>query len=242
MITTSNGADTLFGGGGADTLNGGAGADTVYGELGDDFIVQGAGDGRDYIDGGAGTDTYQLNGTAAAETFRIMTRAEALLAGITGLAGATEIVITSDGTDTASVIAELDNIEEIQINTLLTTANNGNGTVDGGTAAGDTIIVLGDFTTTSLAYSTIHIAGSNANDTVDISGLTSAHRVVFDANGGATRSSASVRPQDVFMGLGISGIGAFGDGDGIGALVGIPVGRDFGGLIDSHTTQKAPSS
>ena len=148
-----------------------------------------------------GTDTYQLNGTAAAETFRTMTRAEALLAGITGLAGATEIVITKDGTTTASVIAELDNVEEISINTLLATVNNGNGVVDGGTDTGDTIIVLGDFTTTNLAYSTIHINGSSANDTIDISGLTSAHRVVFDANGGSDTVIGDIRPQDVVTGI-----------------------------------------
>jgi Ca2+-binding RTX toxin-like protein/Tol biopolymer transport system component len=201
VITTSDGADRLGGGDGNDTLNSG---------LGDDLLVQLATDGRDLIDGGAGTDTYQLNGTAAAETFRIMTRAEALLAGITGLAGSTEIVITRDGTTTASVIAELDNIEEISINALLTTTNNGNGVLDGGSSAGDTIIVLGDFTTTSLAYSTIHINGSAGNDTIDISGLTSEHRVVFASNGGADTVVGQPRAQDVF-----------GMSDGIDAMVGM---------------------
>ena len=47
----------------------------------------------------------------------------------------------------------------------------------------------------------IHINGSNANDTVDISGLTSAHRVVFDSNGGTDSVIGTVRPQDVITGI-----------------------------------------
>jgi len=77
-------------------------------------------------------------------------------------------VITRNGTDTAWVIAELDNIEEIEIDSLVATANNGNGVVDGGASGGDTIIVVGDFATTSLDYSTITINGSASNDTADI--------------------------------------------------------------------------
>ena len=176
--------DQLTGDGNSNTLAGGLGNDTVLGGLGTDLIVQGSTDGRDLIDGGAGADTYRLLGTAAAETFRIMTRAEAITAGITGLAGATEIVITRNGTDNASIIAELDNIEEIEIDGLVATANNGNGVVDGGAVGGDTVIVLGNFATTSLDYSTITINGSTASDTVDITGLTSDHRVVFASNGG----------------------------------------------------------
>jgi Ca2+-binding RTX toxin-like protein len=210
VVTTSNGADRVDGGSGDDTLNGGLGNDTVLGGIGTDLIVQGAADGRDIIDGGAGVDTYRLLGTAGAETFRIMTRAEAVLAGITGLAGGTEIVITRNGTDTASVIAELDNIEEIEIDSLIATANNGNGVVDGGASGGDTIIVTGDFTTTSLDYSTITINGSTGNDTIDISGLTSEHRVVFASNGGADSVIGQPRAQDVF-----------GMSDGIDAMVGM---------------------
>jgi Ca2+-binding RTX toxin-like protein len=213
-VSLSDGADRLDGGAGDDTLNGGLGNDQVLGGIGNDLIVQGSADGRDLIDGGAGADTYRLTGTAAAETFRIMTRAEAVLAGITGLAGATEIVITRNGTDTASVIAELDNIEEIEIDSLLATANNGNGVVDGGSAGGDTIIVMGDFTTTSLDYSTISIQGSAGSDTIDISGLTSAHRVVFTSNGGEDALIGTPRPQDVF---GLS--------DGIEALMGPSASR-----------------
>ena len=60
------------------------------------------------VDGGTGIDTYVLNGTAAGETFQILTRAEAANLGYTGFAANTEIVITRNST----VIAELDNVEE----------------------------------------------------------------------------------------------------------------------------------
>jgi Ca2+-binding RTX toxin-like protein len=200
-FTGSVGDDDIRTGDGADTVNGGTGNDVIRGRAGNDLIVQGSGDGRDTIDGGGGLDTYRLTGTAAVETFRIYTRAEALAAGMTGLAAGTEIVVTRDGTDNASIIAELDNIEEIEINALVATANNGNGTVDGGSAGGDTIMVIGDFTTTSLDYSTISIQGSAGNDTIDISGLTSAHRVVFTSNGGDDAVIGQPRPQDVFEGV-----------------------------------------
>jgi hypothetical protein len=132
-----------------------------------------------------------------------MTRAAAITAGLTNaqLGANTEIVITRNGTGFSNVVAMLDNVEEIKVNTLLTSANNGNGVVDSGATQGDTVVVVGDFTQTSLAYSTIRVEGSTANDTVDISGLTSAHRVVFDANGGTDSFIGGVRPQDVVTGI-----------------------------------------
>jgi Ca2+-binding RTX toxin-like protein len=204
------GNDVLNGGGGSDILNGGAGADTVDGGPGDDVIFQSSTEGRDFIDGGAGSDTYILSGDASVEDFTIMTRAAAIAGGIAAgnLNANTEIVITRNGTTFASVIAQLDNIEEIKINTLLTTANNGNGVVDGGTTQGDTVTVVGNFNApfTSLAFNTIYIEGSKGNDTINISGLTSAHRVVFNANGGADTIVGTARPQDVIAGVqGFSG-------------------------------------
>lgn len=233
VLDGTGGNDNLFGLSGNDTLIGGAGNDRLDGGTGDDLLIQGALEGRDIIDGGAGADTYELNGVAGAETFRIMTRAEALLAGITGLAAGTEIVITRNGTNNASIIAELDNIEEIVTNSLTATTNDGNGAVDGGTSDGDTIIVIGDFTSTSLAYSTIHIEGSSGADTIDITALTSAHRVVFTSNGGEDAVVGTPRPQDEFGGipgndLSIGMVAAdpleplaqtFGQTDGIAALL-----------------------
>ncbi|MEQ1781916.1 MAG: hypothetical protein ABMA14_11190, partial [Hyphomonadaceae bacterium] len=207
-------ADTIDGGDGSDIISGGAGNDTITGGNGDDFIFQVANtDGRDFVDGGAGTDTYVLTGDNTAETFTIMTRAVALGAGhnmtAAQLGANTEIVITRNGTGFSSVVALLDNIEEIKINTLLTTVNApvGNGVVDSsvqnGLVQGDTIAVEGNFNApfTSLAFNTIRIEGSAANDTIDISGLTSAHRVVFDANGGTDSVVGTLRPQDVVTGI-----------------------------------------
>lgn len=216
-FTGSAGDDDIRTGDGGDTVTGGTGNDLIRTRAGDDLILQASTDGRDIIDGGGGHDTYRLTGTAAAETFRIYTRAEALAAGMTGLAAGTEIVVTRDGTDNAAIIAELDNIEEIEINALLSTANNGNGSVDGGSAGGDTIIVLGDFTQTNLDYSTIRIAGSAGSDTIDISGLTSAHRVVFTSNGGEDSIIGQPRPQDVF--------------EGVAALVGAPGGSSLRSVV-----------
>ena len=197
-----SGVDVLNGGAASDILVGGASNDTLDGGDGDDFIFQtGSTDGSDFVDGGIGTDTYVLQGSSGAETFRIYTRAAALAAGISGLNANTEIVITRNGTGNGSIIAQLDNIEEIKVNSLNVTADNGNGNVDGGSSGGDTIIVTGDFTQTSLHYSTITVEGTGAGDTIDISGLTSAHRVVFDSNGGSDTFIGNTRAQDVINGV-----------------------------------------
>ena len=188
------GNDTLDGGADNDTLNGGGGNDSIMGGDGVDTIAQLATDGNDFVDGGAGVDTFQLNGTAVAETFRIFTR-EAYLASVPSavLNANTEIVITRNNV----IMTQLDNVEEIRVNTLDVSANDGNGVPNGGTNSGDTIIVTGDFTQTSLDYSTITVNGSAANDTVDISGLTSDHRIVFNSGGGADHVVGTLRPQDV---------------------------------------------
>ncbi len=105
----------------------------------------------------------------------------------------TEIVITRNG----AIIAELDNIEEITVNALNVSANDGNGVPNGGLTGGDTVAVFGDFTTTSLNFSTITVNGGQGNDTVDITGLTSSHRVVLNSGGGTDAIVGGTRPQDV---------------------------------------------
>jgi len=90
-----------------------------------------------------------------------------------------------------SLIAELDNIEEIRIGTQ--TAD----PVNGSAGPGDTVQIFGDFSTTSLALNTITIDGNAGDDTVDISGLTSAHRIVFRSNGGQDTIVGTLRAQDV---------------------------------------------
>ncbi|MDB5509098.1 MAG: heme peroxidase, partial [Hyphomicrobiales bacterium] len=176
----------------ANALNGGNGSQIIFGLDGNDTITQGStAGGRDIVDGGAGVDTYQLNGATGAENFVIYSRAAALSA-FTGLALAlnTEIVIARNG----AVIAELDNIEEIRVNTLGVTTPGG---AAGGANGGDSIAVVGDFTGTSLNFSTITIDGAATDDTVDITSLASAHRIVFRSNGGNDTIIGTLRPQDV---------------------------------------------
>ncbi|KQP73785.1 heme peroxidase [Methylobacterium sp. Leaf111] len=184
-----------------DTMDGRGGNDIINGRAGNDRITQLSVDGRDRVDGGAGTDTYVLNGVAAAEAFGIYALTggqNATLAATLGttFGAATEIVITRTVGTTTTVVAELDNVEEIQVNTLNVTANDGGG-LNQGAAGNDTVTVSGNFTGTSLNFSTITIDGAAGDDTVDISGLTSAHRIVFRSNGGHDTIIGTLRPQDV---------------------------------------------
>lgn len=234
IVLGGAGVDLVRGLNGNDTLNGGSGNDSITGDAGDDLIIQNTSDGgRDFVDGGANGangDTFQLNGDASAENFVIYTRAAAITAGFgVGLNGGTEIVITRNGV----VISELDNVEEINVNALQTTAQNGNGVVDGGVSAGDTITVVGNFAApfTSLNYNTITVNGGVGNDTVDITGLTSDHRVVFNTAGGQDSFVGGIRPQDIINGALASG-GAL--SHNIASPVAGPVatGTQFGGYAD----------
>ena len=197
-------ANILIGNAAASTFIGGQGNDMIFANAGNDTITwnanaNGATDGRDIVDGGADSDTYQVNGRAGTnETFRIYTR-DAFLAinAAAVLAAGTEIIITRNGTDAASIITELDNIEEIGVNTLAVSANDGNGVVNSGVISGDTVEVYGDFNTTSLNFNTITIGGTAGSDTVNISGLTSEHRIVFNTNGAGDNVIGNLRPQDV---------------------------------------------
>ena len=194
VLSGEAGDDMIGGGAGIDTISGGAGNDILYGQDGDDVIIQtGLTDGRDLINGGAGVDTWQLN-AGAGEEYTIFTRAEALAAGITGIEITTEIVVTLNGTDNASIIAELDNIEEIVIDSIDVASG---GTANGGmTASGATVNVVGDFTPTSLDLNTITINGGAGNDLVNITQLTSPHRIKFDATQGFDQVIGELRPQD----------------------------------------------
>ncbi|WP_283207320.1 beta strand repeat-containing protein, partial [Methylobacterium soli] len=174
------------------------GVDTINGDNGDDTIIwnanaSGATDGRDVVNGGTeGTagDTFVINGNASAETYGIYTRAAATAAGITGLNANTEIVVTRNGSGNAAIIAELTEIEEIRLNGFDPAGTSGG-------AGNDTFQIFGDFSTTSLRLNTITIDGDGGDDTVDISALTSAHRIVFRSNGGNDTIVGTIRPQDV---------------------------------------------
>ena len=175
----------VYGGAGSQILVGDAAGSTFTGGIGNDFVLAGAGDdaifwnanlgttdGHDYIDGGEGIDTFTVNGNDEEENYRVFSIAAAVAAGLSGFSANAEIIVTRTVTGAdptvADIIAELDNIDEIVINT-------------GGGA--DVVTVVGDFAPTTLAYNTIRVNGS-AGDTVDLGGLTSTHRVLLDTGEG----------------------------------------------------------
>ncbi|KWV56940.1 hypothetical protein AS026_32535 [Rhizobium altiplani] len=204
-INALAGNDTVNAGAGNDIINGGTGNDTLNGQDGDDTFNWNANpppppagnvtDGRDVIDGGnegAVGDTFVISGNTTAEIYRIYTRAAFdAVAGnnLNGINAATEIIITRNGTNAASIIAELRDIEEIRINNVEPVVN--------GAAGNDTFQIIGDFSGTSLRLNTITIDGDLGDDTIDISALTSAHRIVFRSNGGNDTIVGTLRPQDV---------------------------------------------
>ena len=183
-IDGGTGNDILVGGATANTFDGGLGNDIIFAGGGNDSIVWNANgnagptDGRDFVNGGTGTDTFTVNGNGTVETFILYTRAAATADGIAINRPDTEILITRNGV----VIAELVDIQELIINTG---------------AGADTIIPRGDFSQTTLSLNTITINGTAADDTVDISALNSAHRIVFRSNGGNDTIVGTLRPQDV---------------------------------------------
>jgi Ca2+-binding RTX toxin-like protein len=185
ILVGDGGASTFNGNAGNDVIFAGAGNDVVNGGDGDDTIVWNVGDNRDVVNGGLDIvvgDTFVVNGDASDETFRVYARADALAAGITGLQAGTDIVITRNGTDNASVIAELDEIEEIVINTA-----------DGN----DQVFAVGNFNPTDLNFNTIEVNNNAGEDIFDVSGLTSEHRGVLNLSDAGTGSIAGRRGQDL---------------------------------------------
>ena len=190
ILNGNGGADILNGGDGNDVLTGGlGGSDRLNGQAGDDTIVYAAGDGtganRDIVDGGLGdTDTFVVNGNATNETFTVFAAADwlALGGGRALLAANSDIVITRGLTGNGQVIAELDEIEEIVINTG---------------AGPDTVNIVGDFNPTNLSFNTIRVKNEAGEDTVDVTRLESEHRAVLDLSGTGTGSIAGQRAQDL---------------------------------------------
>ncbi|TCL64656.1 peroxidase family protein [Rhizobium sp. BK251] len=195
------GNDTINGLAGNDTITGGLDADNANGGDGDDTILwnanaTGATDGRDVVNGGlegVAGDTFVITGNATAETYRIYTRQafdDVPGNNLNGINAATEIIITRNGTNAASIIAELREIEEIRINNIDPSGATG-------PAGNDTFNIIGNFANTSLRLNTITIDGDVGDDTIDISALTSAHRIVFKSNGGNDTIVGTLRPEDV---------------------------------------------
>lgn len=205
------GNDTINGLAGDDIIDGGAGNDDIFGGTGDDTIYWRAtetGDGSagwDVIDGGTegiAGDTFDITGNSSSEIFRFypFEDAQALFPEVTFRGAATEIVVTrtvvTDGVEgTPQIIAELAEIEEIVINGAPAGVE--------GVEGGDRYELIGDFAEqgeeTSLRLNTITINGSSGNDTVDISKLASAHRIVFRTKGGNDTIIGKLRPQDVVL-------------------------------------------
>jgi len=185
-IEALGGNDEITAGDGDDTIAGGAGDDVIDAGDGDDRILWEAGDGRDIIDGGGGTDELRIRGSTENETFFIETVADYLArtgSSAETLQALTDIVVSrSVGGGPSSVIAELNGIEEIDIN---------------GGGGNDTFVVSGNFVGTDLDPNTIRLTGSSGDDTVDISNLRSQHRVVFQSNGGNDTVIGTLRVQDV---------------------------------------------
>ena len=168
-------------GAGNDIISGGAGNDLLLGGLGADELTWGVGGGNDVADGGAGEDLYTVNGDATDEIFRVYA-ADAWTG--EAIAADADIVITRDTGTGELVIGQLSNIEEIQINT-------GGGINE--------VQVFGNFDPTSLAFNTITVNGTDGDDSVDITDLTSAHRVLLRSEGGNDTIVGHVREQDVIV-------------------------------------------
>lgn len=179
LVGNSN-ANTLSGEEGNDLIVGGGGDDDVVGGAGDDTIVWNAGDGHDHVTGsapgdtGAGeTDTFIVNGSAAAEQFYVETVAAynaRLGSSAETLVAATEIVVSRAVVGgSTTIIAELDNIDHIDIN---------------GLGGSDKLVVSGDFSGTDLDMDAVKFTGGDDDETVDTTGVSSNHRVLFEGKGG----------------------------------------------------------
>ncbi|MGI9408520.1 MAG: peroxidase family protein, partial [Hyphomicrobiaceae bacterium] len=216
IVSGEGGDDSIFGRGGADELEGGPGNDIVRGNGGNDVIGWRPGDGRDFINGGGNGalgDTVDIRTNGEGDTLRVWAVVDtddrdAFLGSFPGvtLRGATEIVITydpADGTGEA-VIAEIRNVEELVINAEPAAAG-----VD---ADGTDISIIGNFDGTSLNQNTITINGSFNDETVDISQLTSDHRIVFNPGGGNDMIIGDLRDQDVINAQGGTTVTDNGDG------------------------------
>jgi Ca2+-binding RTX toxin-like protein len=104
-----------------------------------------------------------IAGSDDADTFTIFSAAEASAAGITDIAAGAEIIVTRNGTDNRSVVAELADIGALNIDTA-----------DGD----DHITFIGDFGATEL-----FIVDGGGSDTIDVAQFTSVLDVSFYSGG-----------------------------------------------------------
>ena len=198
-LSGGEGNDTLLGGNGADTLIGGPGDDVIDGGNGNDAIIWNVGDGHDVINGGNGTDTFIVNGDDSAEHFQIWTRSAWITQSTdnafnaANLHSGTTIIVTRNGEGFDSIIGELRGVEELVLNSSALTGGTS------GTAGGDTFSFHGNFTGSGLSQNTIRVFGSENGTGIDITGLQSSHRVVFQSGGGHDTLAGELRPQDQIL-------------------------------------------
>ncbi|MCZ7658601.1 MAG: DUF5801 domain-containing protein [Xanthobacteraceae bacterium] len=142
-------------------VTGSNGVDEFDGGTGNDTFNGLAGDDRFYYAKGEGADT--VDGGADHDTQYVIGTNAAETFDITAVGPTIDIDI--DGSQALT----LNGVEDIVVQT-------------GG--GGDTVTISGDFGPTDLDVSTITVEGSGDSETLDLGGLTSNHRVVFNASGG----------------------------------------------------------
>ncbi len=178
-----------------------AGVDTINGDAGDDTIIWNANaaaptDGRDIVNGGtegAAGDTFVINGNASAEMVPHLHQGGGDAAAGIDLGGGDRNRrhprLAAGGPLRSHRRTHRDRGNPHQRRRSVGHRRD--------RGSGDTFAVIGDFSTTSLRLNTITIDGDAGDDTIDISALTSAHRIVFRSNGGNDTIIGALRPEDV---------------------------------------------
>ena len=162
-LTGGDGNDVLIGGDGNDVIDGGRGNDVALMGAGDDTFVWNPGDGSDTVEGQAGTDTMLFNGANVAEKIDVS-------------ANGSRVRFTRD---VGNVTMDLNGVEGINLNAL----------------GGADTITVNDLTGTDLTQlnldlagvpgsgigdgqaDTVIVNGTNADDTVDVTGAGSSFAV-----------------------------------------------------------------
>ncbi len=180
-VVGTNGIDVISGNAGNDEITAGGDNDVVQAGAGDDTVIWNVGDGTDIVQGAsdadaaADTDTFVVNGSGDTETFYVETVDDYDTR--TGLGDSldadTEIVVSrAVGGNPSVIVAELENIDDIDVN---------------GGGGADNFVVSGDFTGTDLDPSTITLNGDAGGETFDVSGMSSTEQVVVTVGGGHDR-------------------------------------------------------
>jgi Ca2+-binding RTX toxin-like protein len=181
VLLGSRGADTFLGGDGDDQITGGDGDDVAFMGAGDDTFIWNPGDDNDTLEGQAGRDTMLFNGANVAENINISAN------------GGRVLFLRN----VANVIMDIDDLEVITFNALrggdtitvndlsgtdVTDVNLNLGDSDGaadtvtvnGTSNDDTIVVVGDTSSTTVfgLAATVTITGAEStNDRLRINTL-----------------------------------------------------------------------